>query len=253
MRLDVIIRDYGEIEGISDFLKRAGIRNINLTHASGGIDPAEAARRIADACPDSDIVMYLSCKRFGKKSVDEARTAFHKTFEDAKRNGIGKFLIVSGHPRGTFDTLEALQIIQSRQLARGSDVFCAYNPYFDPARLREEQDRLRSKLARPFVKGVYVQMGMDTEKLNKGVEFIRSVRSDARLFGSVPVPSEATLNRLKLVALYGVFLPNSYLLSVESAKEMTRELMRAFKAHRIEPVVFAPHISDLNEVLPMFK
>jgi hypothetical protein len=254
MRLDVTIRDLKEMDGVLDFLKQAKIKNINVTHAfDAKVDPLDVAMRLLEGIPKLDIILYLSAKRFETGTVDDARAAFRAKFEEAGRKGLHAYLIVSGHPRGTFDTLEALRLLESRQLARAAEVSVAYNPYFDPARLREENERLQNKLAYGFVKGVGIQIGMDTAKLAKGVEFIRSIRPDIRLYGSVPVPSEATLNRLKLVALYGVFLPNSYLLRVESAKEMTAELMRAFKSHHIEPIVFSPHITDLNEAMPLFR
>ena len=252
MRLDVIVRNMDEIDKISDSLTENRIKHIDITHAQKGIDPVDVAKRLVTKQRNLDITIHLSAKYFNDRSLEEARTGFRRAFEDAKRNRIRKFLIISGHPRGTFDTLEALQLLQNQQLTRDVEIFCAYNPYFDPARLREENERLRSKLAYSFVQGVYIQIGMDTEKLRKGVEYIRSVRHDVQLLGSVPVPSEATLNRLKLVALYGVFLPNSYLLSVDSAKEMTNVLLRAFQIYGIEPVVFAPHIQDLKEALSLF-
>lgn len=254
MRLDVTIRNLDEIDGVSKFLKEARIKNVNVAHIQDvDIDPLAVAKQLLEKRSSLDVILHLSAKRFGDRSVDEGRMAFRKKFEEAKRNRIRKFLIISGHPRGTFDTLDALQLLQSQQLARDTEVYCAYNPYFDPARLREENERLQSKLAYGFVKGICIQIGMDTEKLRKGVEYIRSINPGVQLYGSVPVPSEGTLNRLKLVALYGVFLPNSYLLSVESAKEMTTELLRAFKVHHIEPIVFAPHIQDLSEALPLFR
>jgi len=254
MRLDVTTRNLKEIDGVLDFLKEAKIKNVNVTHIQDNdTDPLVVANELLKKRPGLDVMLHLSAKRFCDRSVEDGRMAFRKKFEEARGDGIRKFLIISGHPRGTFDTLDALQLLQSQQLARDTEIYCAYNPYFDPARLREENERLQNKLAHGFVKGICLQIGMDTAKLAKGVEYVRSISPGIHLYGSVPVPSEGTLNRLKLVALYGVFLPNSYLLSVASAKEMTSELMRAFKSHRIEPIVFSPHIRDLSEAMPLFR
>lgn len=254
MRLDVTVRNYEEIPGIVDFLKDARVKKVNVTHVSDkGVHPLEVAKRLMDARSGIDIVLHLSTKYFASGSIEEARTSFRRTVEDAKRHGIRQLLIVSGHPRSAFDTIEALRVIMDQRLADGLHVGCAYNPYFDPSRLREEQERLRAKLAFPFVRSVYFQIGMDVGKLEKGVDTVRSIRSDVSLLGSVPVPSEATLNRLKLAGLYGVFLPNSYLLSVASAEEMTAQLMEAFKTFNMEPVVFAPHVPDLAEAKPLFR
>lgn len=252
MRLDVTVRDMKEIEEISASLSEHRVRRIDITHVTKAVQPVHVAQALTERLPNLDVAIYFSAKHFRKGSNEDARTAFRRTVSDALGNGFKKFLIVSGYPRDTFDTIEALQLLQGRQLPPDCDIACAYNPYFDPARLREENERLERKLAHPFVSSVYLQIGMDIEKLQKGVSHIRSIRPDVRLLGCVPVPSEATLNRLKLIALYGVFLPNSYLLSVESAKDMTKQLLKAFRSQRIEPVVFAPHMQDLKEALSLF-
>ncbi|MBD3251552.1 hypothetical protein GF380_03830, partial [Candidatus Uhrbacteria bacterium] len=244
MRLDVTIRKKEEIETVADFLSASVVRSINVTHThDDDIDPLEVAVRLKGRIPDLDIMLHLATKYFCAQSMDDCRMGFQKQVKGAIRAGIQKVLVVSGHPKIHFDSLEALQFLQQEHLATNLEVYCAYNPYFDPARLRVEHERLERKLTFPFLKGICLQIGMDTSKLKKGVDQVRALRPDIALFGSVPVPSEATLNRLKLATLYGVFLPNSYLLSVESAKEMTKDLLAAFKQYRIEPLVFAPHIT----------
>ncbi len=146
-----------------------------------------------------------------------------------------------------------LRVVNDLRLAGNCEIFCAYNPYFDPGRLREEQERLKSKFGFPFVKGIALQVGMDTGKLQKGVEQIKALCPDAVLYGSVPVPTQETLDQMKSNALYGVFLPNSYLLSSEMATEMTQNLLTTFKELDIEPIVFTSRIEDVQEAMALFK
>lgn len=252
MRIDVTVKALDEIPDRVDFLRTHRIKKLDITHAHRDVNPVEVARRVKSIMPDAEVTLYVSAKYFSDSSMELSRASFRKAFEEAKKIGIKKFLFISGHPRSSFDAIEMLRIVHDRHLAGDVQISCSYNPYFDPGRLREEQERARTKMGFPFVKGICLQIGMDANKLAKGVEFLRSVRPDISLAGSVPVPSDATLNRLKLLALYGVFLPNSYLLRVDSAKEMTTDLLKTFKELKIEPIVFAPHINDLSEVLPMF-
>jgi hypothetical protein len=247
MRLEVIAREPGDIGEIAEFLQRKHISKIGICHVSNGVSPVDVSRGLLERIPELDVTLYLSMKRFASGSSDGARAAFRQAFEDARKVPVKRILVVSGHPRQTFDSLDALQTIQAFGLAKGTDIAVAYNPFFDPARQRDENERLRRKLAYPFVGTVCLQMGMDTEKLRKAVEFVRSVRSDIDLAGEVPVPSEATLNRLKLLVLYGVFLPNCYFFSLDTAKEMTSALLSAYAEAGIEPTFFSAHLKDIEE------
>jgi hypothetical protein len=252
MRLEVIVRELGDIEEIAEFLKQQRISKVNVCHVSKGVDPVQVAGELLRRFPGIDVIPYLSLKHYSRGSMDDASTGFRRAFEDARRVPFRRILVVSGHPRQTFETIDALRAIQTYGLSKETEVYCAYNPFFDPARQRDENERLRQKLAFPFVNAVCFQIGMDTEKLRKAVEFVRTIRPDIRLFGEVPVPSERTIQRLKLVALYGVFLPNCYFLSAETAQEMTTAILAAYAAHGVEPVVFSAHVKDVEDALPLF-
>lgn len=253
MRLDLTVRDLDEIPEFLRIIQSRKIKSVDITNTVKDIDTIEVARRVKEAVPNVDITLYFSAKFFLDGSIESARALFRRKFEEAKKIGITKFLFISGHPRLTFDSLEMLRVINDLRLSSGCEISCAYNPYFDPGRLREEQDRLRSKLSFPFVKGVALQVGMDTGKLQKGVEQIQSILPGVKLYGSVPVPSEATLGQLKENALYGVFLPNSYLLSTEMAVEMTSNLLKTFHELKIEPIVFSSQAEGIEETLDLFK
>jgi 5,10-methylenetetrahydrofolate reductase len=252
MRFEVTVREMGEVAGIASFLAAQRITKVNINHVRADVNPVDVARELLSRVPGLDLVLHLSVRKFAHGSIDTARAEFRCAFEEAKRLQIKRILVVSGHPRQTFETTDALRTIQMLGLATGVDIFCAYNPFFDPARQRDENERLRQKLTYPFVKAVCMQIGMDTEKLKKAVEFIRSIRPDITLFGEVPVPSDATLQRLKLAALYGVFLPNCYFLSASTAEEMTKTILEAYTQHHIEPVIFSAHLKDFEDAMALF-
>lgn len=253
MRLDLTVRDLEEIPGILSIIQSSKIKAVDITNTHKDIDTLEVARQIIEKVPSVDITLYISAKFFLDGSIEAARAAFRKKFEEAKKLGIKRFLFVSGHPRSAFDSLEMLRVVNDLRLSHDCEILCAYNPYFDPGRLREEQDRLKSKFGFPFVRGIALQVGMDTGKLQKGVEQIQLLCPDIKLYGSVPVPTQETLDQMKANALYGVFLPNSYLLSSEMATEMTQNLLATFKDLHIEPIVFASRIEDVQGGISLFK
>lgn len=252
MRLEVTVRDMGEVEEIARFLTAQRISQVNINHVRADVNPVDVAKELSAKVPGLDLVLHLSVKHYARGSIDVARAEFRRAVEEAKRIPAKHLLIVSGHPRQTFETTDALRVIQEQGLAKGVDVFCAYNPFFDPARQRDENERLRQKMTYPFVNGICLQIGMDTEKLKKAVEYIRSIRPEIVLYGEIPVPTDATLQRLKLAALYGVFLPNCYFLSAETAEEMTKSLLSAYAEHRIEPVLFSAHLNDVAASAKLF-
>lgn len=242
-----------EIPDLLAILRELKVKAVDVTHTVKDIDPVEVSKMIASEMPGVDITLYLSAKFFSDGvSIETARMGFRKKFDEAKKAGIKKFLFVSGHPRSSFDSLEMLHVVNDLHLGSGSQIICAFNPYFDPGRLREEQDRLRLKLGFPFVAGIAMQVGMDTGKLQKGVEQIRSISPQAKLFGYVPAPCQSALSQLKDNALYGVFLPNSYLLNVEMASEMTSNLLGVFRTLDIEPIIFSPDLTDAKESMGLF-
>ena len=252
MRLDITVRDLGEIDAILAFLKKEKISRVSVTHTGKAISPIDVAERLRVQMPNLDIMVYLSTKYYHSGAIADGRSAFRKAFEHVKQIGISSVLIVSGHPRTDFDSIEGLREIFDHRVADGVDVYCAFNPYFDPGRLREEQERLSAKCGFSFVKGVCFQMGMDVGKLRKGVELVKSVRDDLTLYASVPVPGPMTREVLKDASLYGVFLPNSYLLDDELAEEMTNEYLKACKELRIDSLVFAPNQEEFSTYKKLF-
>lgn len=254
MRLDVSVKRAEEIPNLLSLLREMKVNTVDIAHIAKDVDPVEVARQLKAEVPGVDITVYLSAKYFSDgASMDGAKMAFRKKFEEAKKAGLKKFLFISGHPRSPFDSLEMLHVVNDLRLGSGTEICCAFNPYFDPGRLREELERLRLKLGFPFVKGIAMQVGMDTGKLQKGVEQIRSISSDALIFGIVPAPCQSVLDHLRENAMYGVFLPNSYLLNVEMATDMTSNLLASFRELEVEPIVYSYDMNDLKGAVGLFR
>ncbi|MFA5129368.1 MAG: hypothetical protein WC477_00440 [Patescibacteria group bacterium] len=251
-RLEATMHGPEDAGRVAEFCRTHGITSLHIVHTAKGSDPADNVKRIRAIAPGIRMTAYICAKHVVDRSVESGRIAFRQLFAAVKKEGAVSTVVTSGYPRGDFDSIEALRSFPGHHVAPGMHVSCVYNPYYDPARLREEQDRLRSKLLFPFVEGVVFQIGMDTEKLKKGAEAVRAIRPDIQLLGVVPAPAEGTLAYLRDNAPYGIFLPNSYLLNVETASEMTQNLLHVFYELGIEPVIHAERLEDAEETMELF-
>lgn len=252
MRFELVIRTSEEVGAYeASFSSLQGLR-IDVADSDRAFDPVVSAGWVCECFPKADVSVCVSARHCAEAGGDSGRVVFRKRISDLKKQGIRRMMVVSGYPRGAFDSLDALHTMYDLRLAEGLSVSCVYNPFYDPGRLREEQDRLRTKLGFPFVKEVGLQIGMDIGKVRKAVEFIRSIRSDVVISGCVPAPAEDTLELLKTSPFYGVFLPNSYLLNAEIARDMTQELLRVFAGERIEPIVYATSPEDILRTKDVF-
>lgn len=252
MRFELTIRALEEVGAYEASLASLQGLKIDIADHDRVSDPVVCAGWVHERFPKADISVCVSARHCAESGGDTGRVIFRKRISDLKKQGIRRTMVVSGYPRGAFDSLDALHTMYDLRLAEGLSVSCVYNPFYDPGRLREEQDRLRTKLGFPFVKEVGLQIGMDIGKVRKAVEFIRSVRSDVTISGCVPAPAEDTLELLKVSPFYGVFLPNSYLLNAEIARDMTQELLRVFAEEKIEPIVYATSPEDIIRTRDVF-
>ena len=253
IRLEAAMHGTEDAVRAATFCRTHDIQHLHAVHSARGEDPAAIVSALRKEYPALSVTAYLCAKHTIDRSVENGRTAFLSLFNSVKKVGTKSFVITSGYPRADFDAVEALRAFPAHQVMDAVSISCAYNPYFDPARLREEQERLRAKLSFPLVNGIVFQIGMDIEKLKKGVEAVRAIRSDVQLFGMVPAPVASTITHLREEAPFGIFLPNSYLLREEMAKEMTDSLLHVFHEQGIEPVIYAWELDDIVPVLPLFE
>lgn len=242
MRFDLTIRADSDIPAFAELLGKFGLRDVNITDTDRSRDQLVDAIRLRERMPEADIVLHVAVKHHVQASADATSSSLQKFFDRAAKEGIRKILLVSGYPRERYHVLDGLQLLQSMG-NRFEETVCVYNPFFDPARLREEHERLERKLSYPFVTGICMQMGVDRHKLKKGIETIRSFRPDARILCSVAMPDAKTRKHLSEHPLYGVFLPQSFLQNDEIAAEATADILRLFRDEHVSPVVY---MTELN-------
>jgi len=242
MRYELTIKDEAAVTEAVAALKRHGITAVNVTDTSREIDPVAIGRRLLAEYPELDVMVHLAAKHSESAEPAASRNAFSRRLADCMDAHIKKVLIISGHPRAEFDSLAALEVLD----AEGFDIgaYCVHNPFLEGDALEGENARVTQKLENGMVRGVCLQIGTDLQAIARAASFLRSLRYDIELLGSVPVPTEAMLERLKAKPLAGVALPETFLASREEAERMTRETLAHLDAYDIEPLFFLTAIDD---------
>ena len=91
---------------------------------------------------------------------------------------------------------QVLQRLKQADLTPAVPLHVCYNPYLpDDKDAEEERRRLTAKLATGLVAGVWLQMGSDLGRLQKGLEFLQQQLSQASpsppsIYGSVFLPTK---------------------------------------------------------------
>lgn len=229
MRFEVTIRDIAETAHVAALLREYGIGRVNVTDVAKETDALAAAARLRVEVPGLDVMTHAAAKHHDPHS-------FRSLLFRVEDGALDPLLVVSGHPRGTFDALAALDMMSA---AGGRmTAYCVHDPYLPAEERAVEDARLEKKLSHAFVRGVILQIGMDAGRAAEAASRIRALRPDASVLASVPIPTEGMLRRLGERPLFGVRLDAAYLGSAAVAGEATRRHLAELRRAGIEPLFF---------------
>ncbi|HSD11965.1 MAG TPA: hypothetical protein VLC10_00255 [Patescibacteria group bacterium] len=229
MRIEITTREPSDAGRVAPLLREYGIGRVNVTDTAKEADVLGTAAALRAAVPGLDVVTHAAAKHHDPHSF----RSFLFRVEDDK---LDPLLVVSGRPRGKFDSLAALAMMSA---AGGRmSAYCVHNPFLPDADRATEDARLAEKLGYPFVRGIVLQIGMDAERVKDAAARIRSLRPDAAVIASVPVPTDGMLKKLKERPLAGVGLDAAYLGSSAAAKEATARHLDALRGLGVEPLFF---------------
>lgn len=229
MRIEITTREPSDAGRVAPLLREYRIGRVNVTDTAKEADVLGIAAAMRAAVPGIDVISHAAAKHFDPHSF----RSFLFRVEDDK---LDPLLIVSGHPRGKFDSLAALAMMSA---AGGRmSAYCVHNPFLPAADRAAEDARLAEKLSHPFVRGIILQIGMDEARIGDAVSRIRALRPDAVVIGSVPVPTEGMLKKMKERSLAGVSLDGAYLGSPGAAEEATKRHLAALRGLGVEPLFF---------------
>lgn len=236
MRYEITAQSELEIPAIVTILRQNQITKINLTHKATEISNYDAALLLRNSIPELDITLHCSMKYHTQESL--------KLFIDKCRNAdLHKILLVSGSPKPNYDSIQALNDIE---LFPELEIYCAYNPYLNDDRHLSEDLRLREKLNFTIVKGIYLQIGIDTNRLAQAAYRLKTDFPNCPLFGSLLIPTPTILKRFKLNPIKDIILSAQYLTDLEFASQKTREILTIYQENQITPLIENIPFTDLS-------
>ncbi|BDA42017.1 hypothetical protein COCOBI_02-8180 [Coccomyxa sp. Obi] len=245
-RLELFFKSKKELqERIVPFLKENSIKRVNLTNKTKEDQLLECCRIISSAVPSAEICVHYSLKWNYSQSVEQSFQAFANFCATLAEDKQSSMLLVSGGgKKRKLDSVEALQRAAACESIRAAPpIHVAFNPYFpSKAEAAEERKRLTRKLDTGLVRGIYLQMGTDMEKLKQALHFLKDASRDQHgnpmdLFGSVFLPTKRLLAQMRFRPWNGVFLSEEYLSSVDKAQAITAEILAVYSQHGVVPLV----------------
>ena len=192
-----------------------------------------------------EIVLHYSMKyqASDRSTIEKCAMDFKKL--GAARDASGILVVTGSKPRKN-DSLKLLEELGKGKGGRGPPpkravvpLHVAFNPFLeDPTERDREYERLRSKLRTGLCKGIWLQIGSDTNLLVEGLEYIRSLEGGANVavYGGLFLPSKQLLAQQKFRPWAGVKLSQAYLNDLGTAMDITRRILAIFSAHGVVPL-----------------
>lgn len=238
MRYEITIKQYSDIDLIIKTLKAKNIKKISLTQKGTIINNIEVARLLKEKIPDLDISITFSIIHNYSKNNQEIKQRFLTLLEQAKKIKINKILLVSGSPRKLYSSTELLSDIKFIDTS-SLKIYCAFNPFLTGPQGEDEYKRLMHKISTKKVSGIYIQLGDDLEKLRKGLNFLAVKAKELEINGSILIPNQSMLNKLKFRPWNGVRYSQKYINNLKFAQEKTKELQKIYKSRKIELLIIS--------------
>jgi len=200
------------------------------------------AQVLQEMAPGLDLCVHYSLKH--QRGQGHPVAAFQRFCWQAVEAGVARVLLVSG-PRGpAFDAVAVLEQLVDQHPAPGRlRLGVAFNACLPTEDAREtERKRLMRKLGTGLIEDVWLNCGSDALLLGEGIAFVdkaakESARAEVKVFGSVLLPNELQLQQMRGRPWNGVHFGDEYLGSLEGMARATGDVLRAFEAGSVEPIV----------------
>lgn len=214
---------------------------LNIPNKKPGEPLLEWAQAVLQECPECDLCVHYSLKH--QRRGGDAVAAFESFCQDAAALGVARVLLVTGPKGPRPDAVGVLQRLGRHPAASRLRLGVAFNACLpsEEARLLERR-RLEQKLDTGLVEDVWLNTGDDPALLAAGAAFVnqrvaRSASKPIALFGSVFLPNIGQLEQFRERPWNGVNFSARYLSSLEGMTDCTVDVLRAFAAHGVEPIV----------------
>jgi hypothetical protein len=275
-RMELFFKSPSELKDRIRFLRSNGITSFNLVNKDKKDDMDTWIDSIREVYPEADISAHYSLKhnKVPRKGIEEHTELWLKNLEHSNADEI--LMISGGGDKKAWNAVEALKAVRNVNATNASanatatatatatttvdttftshpKIAVAYNPYFPSRHDREEENRrLIEKLATGCVSKIYLQFGIDMDRLQEGLEFIRknTETSDVvvTVAGSLFLPTKKLIAQQKFRPWNGVFLSPDFLKGPEEATAIILEIMRVYKANGVEMLWEAPGVRTEKDI-----
>jgi hypothetical protein len=234
-QLELNIRNIVDLEKAIETISKTNYSGVTITCKKANLDSFMVVGEIQKYFPDLEVIPTFSIATNYQGSADATYQKLLKLVAFAQTFGVHNVLLVSGNPRKKLDTINCLERFHEfrKWVLKSSDdeniqklnqwkFSVAYNPYLKD--IDKENQKLQKKLEKNSIESVYIQIGEDINKLQKGIDYIRSINKDIKIWVAVLTPSIKLLTRLNFRPWGGVFLSEEFLHDLEFAKQKTKEI-----------------------------
>ncbi len=254
MLIELTVRNMYNLDQVAEKVLSISpsVTQIGLTNKNGMPDNIEVYNVLKDMLPGIEFVTYYSFKNHTNRDEETIRYNIESYIDRAKEAGIKKILLVSGYPKPKFDVLAGLEYLSTFP-DNSIQLGVAFNPFLEGKELEAEKNRLEQKLAFSNVQDVYLQIGDNEKKFDDGIELIRSIRDEVRIFGTCMVPTNYTLTKFANRPWKGVMVSDMFTESQNQALEITQKMLGIMEMHKVVPLLsidtITPNGLEVLEIL----
>jgi hypothetical protein len=215
-------------------LSSSKLDTISITNKKFNTPIIEIIKNIQDANPNLSIIPYYSLKYNQKKSLQATAQTLIQQLEEYKNIGIKEILLISGIPKPKYHTIPILDILATiYKPTQYPKIAVAYNPFLAGLDLEMENKAIQYKLESEIVSSVYLQIGIDLNRIQQAIQYLRNIQPKLNIYLSLMNPSPTRLAQFRYRPWKGVYLPEEYLKSTSNANNINQAIANLAKKMKV--------------------
>ena len=224
--IEITVKDLNNLQQIIKIIEDNKINHISITNKSKDFTSLDVAKVIRNSFKGNlKISCNYSIQMNLKKDLDLQIQDLTNFLESSQKFSIEDILVVSGN-QTKYLTHQTIKYISNK-----FSISVAFNPFYINYKDQEfEKYKLLKKIENNNIKKIYLQLGEDLDLLTKGIEYIKSLNNKITIIGSILVPNNIILNKLKFRKWRGVFYSKDYLDNLEVATENSKKQVKILKS-----------------------
>tara|TARA_Y100001970_G_C14258583_1_gene877578 strand:- start:902 stop:1717 length:816 start_codon:yes stop_codon:yes gene_type:complete len=248
IRFEASFKSIEKLSTMVKFYDKYQINNINIPCKSYLKKDLlnKSIEYITNRLPNISLIPHYSLFYQSNRNLNQSLDYLKDFIRFSLKKNVEQVLIISGSKKkSNIDTLIALQhLIRIKDISERKCIGIAYNPYLKREEANIEKLRLEEKISSGLISSIWLQFGIESELLDKGIMFIERMISKYKysnnpinIYGSVFIPSRKFLASFKFRSWKGIYLSEEFLDSPERARDITRNLLIKYRCLNIIPFI----------------